>query len=76
MNYIHQILIIILLLASQVVCAGNNAGSKISKNEFQTLALKHNFAHSENKTLWLDKNIQQKNQSDPGSQLPQITPSI
>jgi hypothetical protein len=55
-NYIHQLLIISLLLASQVV----NAGNKITKNEFQKVALKQNFAQAENRTLWLDKEIQLK----------------
>jgi hypothetical protein len=59
-KYVHQLVIIFLLVVSQLVLATSHAGNKITKLEFQTLALKHNFSRSENKTLWLDKEIQQK----------------
>jgi len=55
-KFIGQLTVILFLLASQVVFAANNLTSK----QFQALALKQNISQSQNKTLWLNKQIQQK----------------
>ena len=56
MKLVYQLIIVLFLLVNQVVFAANNLTSK----EFQALALKQNITQSQNKTLWLDKEIQQK----------------
>ena len=60
MKVTYQLIIILCFTTNISSLWAKNTNSKISRDAFHKIALKSNLAQSESKTLWLDKNIQNK----------------